>query len=82
MFFRQDWRRFLVLTQHFILLDKSPARDAAQYMAGNRDGSDSGGTKPGAKAMDAVVKQRKSGSPSTWSIEAIAKRDWLSETIS
>ena len=37
MFFRQAWRRFLVLAQHFFLLDKSPARDAAQHMAGNRD---------------------------------------------
>jgi hypothetical protein len=45
-------------------------------------GGDSGGTRLGAKAMDAVVKQRKSGCPSTWSMEAIAKRDWLSETIS
>jgi hypothetical protein len=51
-------------------------------MAGNRDGGDSVGTKPGANAKDAVVKQRKSGCPSTWSMEAIAKRDWLSETIS
>jgi hypothetical protein len=51
-------------------------------MAGKQGLGDRVDMKLGVKAMDALVKRRKSGSPSTWSMEAIAKQDWLSETIS